>query len=538
MPLRGDLLTPIPGENPSGANLRYDPVTDKIKEARREDDPNLAQGEWATALKIADYPAVIEMAGEALANRGKDLQIAVWLVDAHIRWEGFSAVAPCFRFLHDLLEQFWDTLYPPIDEDGDTEVRAARLVWLASVTRLPEKGIESLGYLPIVSGKMSWSMYRESRSVGYQAAADTGEKQEALARAIGEGKITADEFDAAANATSSQALRDTHKNLIDGIAALESFTGLCDEKFGDCGPWFSQTLDALEEVASIVKGILIKRPDGWESVVDADAFVIPGATEPPGVAVRVNPKDGLRYVWIPSGVFQMGASPGDSECADHEKPAHAVTITKGFWMGQTPVTQEAYEPVTGKNPSYFKGPNLPVEQVNREEAQAYCLAIGGRLPTEAEWEYAARAGTTQSRYAELDRIAWHRGNSGFQTHPVGRKQGNQFGLYDMLGNVCEWTADWLGDYAPEAQSDPTDPALDRYGVVRGGSWYHSRRHVRASDRLGQYWEARFVGFRSVWDHPAPELPTAPPAGEAGSSDSGESTDSSNSGRSYLANSET
>jgi type VI secretion system protein ImpA len=119
MPLRGDLLTPIPGENPSGANLRYDPVTDEIKEARREDDLNLAQGEWAAALKIADYPAVIEMGSEALARRGKDLQIAVWLVDAHIRREGFSAVAPCFHFLHDLLEQFWDTLYPPIDEDGD-----------------------------------------------------------------------------------------------------------------------------------------------------------------------------------------------------------------------------------------------------------------------------------------------------------------------------------------------------------------------------------------------------------------------------------
>ncbi len=380
MPLRGDLLIPIPGENPSAANLRYDPVTDNIKEARREDDSNLSPGEWATALKVADYPAVIEMASEALANRGKDLRIAVWLVDAHIRREGFSAVAPCFRFLHDLLEQFWDTLYPPIDEDGDMEVRAARLVWLASVTKLPEKGIESLGYLPIVSGKMNWSKYRESRSVGYEAAADTGEKQAARAQAIGEGKTTAEEFDAEADATARPgALRDTHKNLMDGIAALESFTRLCDEKFGDFSPRFSETLDALEEIASILKGILIKRPDGWESVVDEDSFVVAGATEPPGVAVRVNPKDGLRYVWIPPGTFQMGASPGDSECADHEKPPHAVTLTNAFPMGQTPVTQEAYEPVTGKNPSYFKGPNLPVEQVTREEAQAYCLAIGGAI---------------------------------------------------------------------------------------------------------------------------------------------------------------
>ena len=101
MPLRDDLLDPIPGENPSGANLRYDPVTDKIKEARRE-DVDAPQGEWKTALKTADYPNVIKMASEALAKRGKDLQIAVWLVDAHIRKEGFSVLAPAFQLLYDM----------------------------------------------------------------------------------------------------------------------------------------------------------------------------------------------------------------------------------------------------------------------------------------------------------------------------------------------------------------------------------------------------------------------------------------------------
>ncbi|MEI9970655.1 MAG: type VI secretion system ImpA family N-terminal domain-containing protein [Ignavibacteriota bacterium] len=127
---------PIPGESPAGANLRYDPVTDKIKEARRE-DLDLDQGVWKTALKTADWPAVIKMAGEAIAKRGKDLQIAVWLVDAQIRKDGFSALAPCFQFLHDLLEQYWDVLYPPIDEDGDMEVRSAPLVWLGSKLNEP-----------------------------------------------------------------------------------------------------------------------------------------------------------------------------------------------------------------------------------------------------------------------------------------------------------------------------------------------------------------------------------------------------------------
>src|ERR1035438_8356255 len=260
MPLRDDLLDPIPGENPSGANLRYDPVTDKIKEARRE-DVDAPQGEWKTALKTADYPAVIKMASEALAKRGKDLQIAVWLVDAHIRKEGFAVLAPGFQFLHDLLEQYWDTLYPEIDEDGDMEVRAAPLNWLGKATKLPEKGIESLGYLPIVSGKLSWTKYQESRKVGYDSDTD---KADARQQAIKDGKITAEEFDAAADATSIPALRETYKQLNDGKAALEALAEFCDSKFGDLSPNFVQTREGIEEIAQTVRIVLSRRPGGLE----------------------------------------------------------------------------------------------------------------------------------------------------------------------------------------------------------------------------------------------------------------------------------
>jgi len=260
MPLRDDLLNPIPGENPSGANLRYDPITDKIKEARRE-DVDAPQGEWKTALKTADYPAVIKMASDAVAKRGKDLQIAVWLVDAHIRKEGFSVLASSFQFLHDLLEQYWDTLYPEIDEDGDMEVRAAPLNWLGKVTKLPDKGIESLGFIPIVSGKLSWSKYQESRKVGYETDQD---KADARQVAIKEGKITAEEFDAASDATSIPALRETYKQLNDGKAALEQLAEFCDSKFGDFSPNFVQTREGIEEIAQTVRIILTKRPGGLE----------------------------------------------------------------------------------------------------------------------------------------------------------------------------------------------------------------------------------------------------------------------------------
>src|ERR1035438_10704717 len=181
MPLREDLLNPIPGENPSGANLRYDPITDKIKEARRE-DLDVPQGEWKTALKTADYNQVIKLSGEVLANRSKDLQIAVWLVDAHVHQEGFAVLPPALQFLRDFLEQFWDNLYPPMDEDGDMEVRAAPLVWLGG------KLGEPLGFLPIVSGKMSWLKYQESRTGGYEADADTNRTEQARQTRINENK--------------------------------------------------------------------------------------------------------------------------------------------------------------------------------------------------------------------------------------------------------------------------------------------------------------------------------------------------------------
>ncbi|MGA3210333.1 MAG: formylglycine-generating enzyme family protein [Terriglobales bacterium] len=221
----------------------------------------------------------------------------------------------------------------------------------------------------------------------------------------------------------------------------------------------------------------------------------------PAGASKVNPKDNLTYVWIPSGKFQMGCSPGDSKCGEDEKPRHEVTITKGFWMGQTAVTQEAYQHVTEINPSHFHGDQLPVENVTWDDAVAYCTAVGMKLPTEAEWEYAARAGSTALRYRDVDAIAWHEGNSGNQTHAVGLKQPNAWKLYDMLGNVWQWTADWYdpGYYAHSESQDPEGPTGGKYRTLRGGSWGISSRLCRASLRFGVAPDSRdsSYGFRCV-----------------------------------------
>jgi formylglycine-generating enzyme required for sulfatase activity len=212
--------------------------------------------------------------------------------------------------------------------------------------------------------------------------------------------------------------------------------------------------------------------------------------------VRVNPNDGLKYVWIPPGSFQMGCSPGDSDCDIYinENPSHKVTVTKGFWLGQTEVTVGAYKcfaagtgnampPAPDFNPAW-SNEQMPMVNVSWDDAQAYCGWAGGRLPTEAEWEYAARAGSTEARYGSLDEVGWYSVNSEDQTHPVGEKRANGFGLYDMLGNVFEWVNDWYDQnyYKNGPSQDPIGPTSGTLRVSRGGSWYDGPWGVRASYR--------------------------------------------------------
>ena len=229
--------------------------------------------------------------------------------------------------------------------------------------------------------------------------------------------------------------------------------------------------------------------------------------------VRVNPQDGLNYVWISPGTYTMGCSPGDSECARNESPSHSVTISKGFWMGQTEVTVGAYKrfaQATGRTMPSGPGwaqDNLPMVYVIGDDARSYCTWAGGRLPTEAEWEYAARAGT-QTRYyfgndaALLGDYAWYDRNSGDVAHPVGQKKPNAWGLFDMLGNVWEWCQDWYGGYSSQAVTDPQGPSSGSSRTLRGGSWSNGAWSARVSYRggsvgFGPGFGGNLVGFRCV-----------------------------------------
>ena len=187
----------------------------------------------------------------------------------------------------------------------------------------------------------------------------------------------------------------------------------------------------------------------------------------------------------------MGCSPGD-RCPNNEKPVHQVTITKGFWIGQTPVTVGAYKrfaratrrqmPLSPDFENEWANNKMPIFNVTWDDAQAYCGWIGGRLPTEAEWEYAARGWNTEARYGPIDDIAWVLQNSGGKMHEVAQKSANGFGLYDVLGDVPAWVNDWYDEnyYQGSPSQDPQGPVTRLQRVWRGESCCNGANPTRVS----------------------------------------------------------
>lgn len=179
---------------------------------------------------------------------------------------------------------------------------------------------------------------------------------------------------------------------------------------------------------------------------------------------------------------------------DNADPVHKVTLTKGYYIGETEVTQELWTAVMGSNPSCFTG-NMqrPVEMVSFNDCQTFISKLNEltgetfRLPTEAQWEYAARGGNKSKGYIysgsnTLDDVAWYSSNSSYTTHPVKTKAPNELGIYDMSGNVWEWCSDWYGSYSSAAQTDPTGPSTGSLRVKRGGSWNYNSLHCRVAYR--------------------------------------------------------
>jgi formylglycine-generating enzyme required for sulfatase activity len=256
----------------------------------------------------------------------------------------------------------------------------------------------------------------------------------------------------------------------------------------------SQKSDESGETSESQNGT---KPEMKDQTDSKEASSVPGTV--PGTVNDISNTLGMKFVYIPPGTFMMG-SPENEPGRQQDEKLHRVTLTQGFYMQTTEVTQKQWKDVMGDNPSLFKecGDDCPVENVSWDDVQEFIKRLNEsertdsyRLPTEAEWEYAARSGK-ETAYcfgddaAELGGYAWYIENSGIKTHPVAKKQPNAWGLCDMHGNVWEWCQDWYGDYPSGEVVDPVCPEpLDlrsSFHVFRGGGWYCNAQNCRSANR--------------------------------------------------------
>ena len=251
MPLRNDLLNPVSSAKPAGENLRYAPVYDKIKEARRQDD-DLAQGEWVRERKVADWPLVIKLISESLATKSKDLQLVAWLAEAMLRREGVAGFREVLELAKAMLDKFWDDLYPELEE-GDAELRAMPLQWVGDRLEIPVK------QLGITKKGLNWYQYKESQKLGDEKSANTAEKKKEREAAIKAGKITLEVFDKDFDETPKKFYVDLLANFDATLDTLTELGEFGDSKFGGNSPTYGSLRNALDEVRQTTHILLQKK---------------------------------------------------------------------------------------------------------------------------------------------------------------------------------------------------------------------------------------------------------------------------------------
>ncbi len=270
MPLRDDLLTPIPGENPSGVNLQYDvKVFEAVKDARQEDDDSLPTGTWASAPKKADRNLVIKVAGEALATRSKDLRLAGWYFESLLKKEGFGILAPALETMQKLEENFWETLYPEIDpDDGSLDLRIGAIEGAATLLAA------QLKLIPITRTGMDLQTYVDARALGFEADPRSDEKKAIRADAVKRGRLVAEDTVVAVEATPKAFYAEVEAQLVAGLEALDNLDRLHDEKFPDDPPSLSRLKSSIEDVKKVVSSLLaekrLKDPDPVELPPEPD----------------------------------------------------------------------------------------------------------------------------------------------------------------------------------------------------------------------------------------------------------------------------
>jgi type VI secretion system protein ImpA len=354
-----ELLEPVPGENPSGRDLRYDPISAQIREARRFEE-DLEQGVWRHEIKKADYPLVIRLATKALKSEGKDLQVAAWLTEALIHESGYEGLRQGLELVCRLLEQYWETVYPAIDDDGDLELRATPLAWIG--TQLDH----ALRSVPLTSEGYSWFDYHFARTIPSDEEAAQDETKRATRQdAMDRKRPTVEAFEEACKGTPIEFYERLRQDLAGAMEQVERLARLTEEKFGDVSPGFAHLREQLGEMEQTVRVILVKRRETEPPPHQRPAAVAPAAPIAESHAVEE---------W---GVPPVAPPPAPVESWEHPEREEAA-------VSQAPNTEDAIRRVAEiAGAMRFSNPYDPVPYLLLRAARWGELYAAGRDPDES-----------------------------------------------------------------------------------------------------------------------------------------------------------
>ena len=322
--MRDDLLNPIPGDNPSGRSLRLDPVYDQIREARREDD-SLAQGAWQRERKMADHGQAIRLIEQALATRSKDLQLAAWLCDSLLKRDGIAGLRTGLTLCQGLVDGFWDTLYPAI-QDGDLDDRVAPLEWIASKLLIPTRSV------PLCVAGYHFFDYKESRTVEYEELAKSKDQKAAREKALKDGKLAPELFDKSFAETPKAFYADLERNLDGALQALRTLDETCVKRLGhQTAPSFTKFQETLQEVRHVVHQFLQKKRE-----------IEPDPVEPPPVAAALDPRPPAAAEMVQAVAAAAPSTPAFAVFAEQDEATRSIAAAAAVLRRRDPASPAPY----------------------------------------------------------------------------------------------------------------------------------------------------------------------------------------------------
>ena len=398
MALRDELLVPIPGANPAGTELRYDPVYDKIKEARREDD-DAPQGDWQAERKVADWPLVIKLTRDALTKKSKDLQLAVWLTEAMFRREAFGGLRAGLELLDGLVDQYWDGLYPAV-EDGDVEVRAAPLDWLGSRLDITVK------QAAVTRSGETYLQYTEAQLLPTEAqAAEDDAKAAKRAAAIADGKLLPEAFEQAFVATPKAWYKTLAADIAGSLDALQQLDDRAQERFGADAPSFTKLRDALTQVQRAGNQLLKRK---LEAEPDAPEFAAGGLPADAGIGAPPAPNFDLAAA---AAATPAAGRPLAAEAGSRDDAAARIISAARFLRQSDPYNPASYLLLRGFRWGELRANGAQVDPRLLEAPQTQVRTQLKSLLLDGKWKELIEAcetvmGTPQGRgWLDLQRYA-------------------------------------------------------------------------------------------------------------------------------------